>query len=200
MGFGYKTSWIAVRGRTPEEVADALCLTARRPMGYAEGTGAAYKSGIYVAPPVQGWILAHGRDVGRTVREDSAEMIEWLSDLSRTLGTVQFFGTHRVTDWHEWVWAEHGSMVRAYATADGQVTLFAGDVTEAERAVGVGLRDNEPGMESWEEDEQWESWYESIPREQHVMRIAGLWSVDPTSFDDSEVSGLGIYGVIAQPQ
>ncbi|HZM80642.1 MAG TPA: hypothetical protein VFC19_33385 [Candidatus Limnocylindrales bacterium] len=195
MGFGYKTSWIAVRGRTPEEVADALGLTDRRPMAYAEGTDAAYRAGVYVAPPVQGWILAHGR-VDRTIDVKSAQMLDWLSDLSKSLGTVQYFGTHRVTDWHEWAWAEHGSIVRAYAFSEGDVALFVGDVTGAERMVGKGLRDHEPDMDSWS-DEQWDSWYESAPGERHVMRIAGMWSVDPMSFDDNEVDGVGIYGVTA---
>jgi len=196
MGFGYKTAWIAVRGRSPEEVADALDLTSRQPTAYAEGTEAAYRSGVYVAPSIQGWILAHGRDVGRTIDATSAEMLEWLGHLSTSLGTVQYFGTHRVTEWHEWVWAEHGSIVRAYAFSEGDVALFIGDVTEAERAVGVGLRDHEPDMDSWS-DEQWDSWYESAPHERHVMQIAGRWSVDPMSFDDNEVAGLGIHGMIA---
>jgi hypothetical protein len=51
-------------------------------------------------------------------------------------------------------------------------------------------------MDSWS-DAQWDFWYESTPSEQHVMRIAGMWSVDPTSLDDDEIVGAGIHGAIA---
>lgn len=61
MGFGYKTSWLAVRGATVAEVADVLRLGGRREAGWTEGTAAAYREGIYVAGPVDGWTLAHGR-------------------------------------------------------------------------------------------------------------------------------------------
>ncbi len=61
MGFGFKTTSLAVRERSPEEVADALRLADRERLSWDEGVDRAYVSGVFVAGPVDGWTLAHGR-------------------------------------------------------------------------------------------------------------------------------------------
>ncbi|MFC7482899.1 hypothetical protein ACFQX7_26960 [Luedemannella flava] len=53
-GFSYKTSWLAVPGRSVEDVADALNLDHREVLDWATGTERAYKYGVYVASPVPG--------------------------------------------------------------------------------------------------------------------------------------------------
>ena len=51
-GFGYKTSWLAVRDRPASVVADALGLVDRRPADWADGTDEAYRQpGIWGRPP-----------------------------------------------------------------------------------------------------------------------------------------------------
>ncbi|GAB3516644.1 hypothetical protein GCM10027575_38320 [Phytohabitans suffuscus] len=60
MGFSYKTSWLAVPGGSTEDVADALGLSDRSRLGFAQGTELAYQTGVYVTAPVNGWTLAHG--------------------------------------------------------------------------------------------------------------------------------------------
>ena len=89
--FGFKDAWLAVRGSTPERVADALGLTGQRRLPWHEGVAAASEGGIFVSPPTSGWVLAVG--------------VDWLGSepdvtaLSDQLGTeVQYFATHRVIE------------------------------------------------------------------------------------------------------
>ena len=89
MGFGYKTSWIAVRDRTASQVAEALGLTRFRTMAFREGTELGYAAGLYVAPPYEGWTLAHGRALTAGIDPTSPAFVDWLARLSRTLGEVQ---------------------------------------------------------------------------------------------------------------
>ena len=194
MGFGYKTSWIAVRSRTTVEVADALTLGARRSMSFAAGTDAAYEGGVFVTPPIDGWTLAHGRELGDDIDLTGPEFLSWLVEMSRRLGEVQFFGTHRVAEWHQWASARDGVVLRAYAFADGEVALYVGEPTPAEVSCGIGTAPW-PGDESegWG-DVEWDRWFSTTPGEQDVMHIAGQWSVDPSLIDDDGVIGSGLFG------
>lgn len=92
MGFGYKTSWLAVEGRTAADVADALELHDREVLDWATGTERAYEYGVYVAASVSGWTLAHGR-LHLPADFDAADprFCDWLRQLSRSLGEVQYF-------------------------------------------------------------------------------------------------------------
>ena len=82
MGFGYKTAWIAVRDRTPEQVADALELTGRRGASFAAGTDAAYKQGVFVAAPIGLWTLAHGRGLFFIDTASTGSVfLAWLAEL-----------------------------------------------------------------------------------------------------------------------
>jgi hypothetical protein len=194
MGFGYKTAWIAVRSRTTVEVADALALGDLRSMTFADGTEAAYAGGVFVTPSIDGWTLAHGRELADEIGPTGPDFVDWLATMSRRLGDVQYFGTHRVSEWHQWACARDGAVVRAYAFADGEVLLFEGDPTPAEVSCGVGTESG-PGddAESWDEA-RWDRWFDATPSETDVMRIAELWSVDPCVIDDDVIVGNGLFG------
>ncbi len=196
-GFGYKTSWLAVRNRTPVEVADALGLYDRELLDWATGTGRAYQHGVYVAAPVPGWTLAHSRrhlPPGFDAAESSFP--DWLTALSRQLGEVQFFANERVPDYHAWAWARDGELMRAYCFIGelGEVPLFVGAATADEIELGIGIRGLTPGCENWS-DEEWTAWYDTTPCESDVLAIAGRWSIAPTAIDDATVTTPGIYGI-----
>ncbi|GLW29433.1 hypothetical protein [Actinoplanes regularis] len=195
-GFGYKTSWLAVRGRTPQQVADALELHHQEAVDWATGTDRAYRYGIFVATPVPGWTLAHGRrHVPATFDATEAPFPGWLTGLSRRLGEVQFFANERVSDYHAWARAQDGELLRAYCFGDGEVPLFIGAPTADEIELGTGTRGGEePDKEQWSDDD-WTAWYETTPSEDEVMAIAGRWSIDPTTIDGATVTALGIYGL-----
>ncbi|WP_426503875.1 hypothetical protein ACPPVO_40495 [Dactylosporangium sp. McL0621] len=196
-GFSYKTSWLAVRGRTPDEVADALALRERDVLDWAAGTDRAYRHGVYVAAPVPGWTLAHGR-MHLPPGFDATEppFSGWLRDLSRDLGEVQFFANERVPDYHAWARALDGELLRAYCFIGerGEVPLFHGDPTADEVELGIGTRGPEPGREHWSEEE-WGAWFATTPSESGVMAMAGRWSIDPNTIDDAAVTTTGIYGL-----
>ncbi len=192
MGFGYKTAWIAVSGGTTLEVADALSLGRRRPMSFAQGTEMAYSNGVYVSAPVNDWTLAHGRELVDDAGPTGPDFLRWLATMSGRLGHVQYFHTHRVADCHQWADARDGTVLRAYAYQDGGVAMFVGDPTAAEIECGLGAAlpsDSEAGGVSWE-DEDTDGW----PSEESVMRIASLWSVDPTTIDDRAITEDGLFG------
>ncbi|BEL03898.1 hypothetical protein Q0Z83_020890 [Actinoplanes sichuanensis] len=144
MGFGYKTSWLAVPDRTPVEVADALDLHSRETLDWPTGTGRAYDHGVFVAEPVPGWTVAHSR---RHLPPDfdatDPRFPAWLADLSRRLGEVQFFASERVGGYFAWARARDGHLSRAYCFTDDGVSPFIGEPTPAEIALNLGTRSSE---------------------------------------------------------
>ncbi len=191
-GFGYKTQWIAVRSWSPQKVADVLQLREREILGWDEGTLRAYRRGVYVVAPVPGWTLVHGC-FGTTFFPGSPTFLDQLSHLSRELGEVQFFGTHRVSGYCAWALALDGDVRRAYSSSYDGVELFVGHPTTDEIEMGRGLLDHrdsaDGGRESEDEDE------DDLPDEEDVMELAGRWSVDPTSLDGVPASYAGIFGI-----
>lgn len=196
MGFGYKTAWIAVRDVSVSEVATALGLDPIKPLPWGEGTERAYEQGVYVAGPVSGWVLAHGaRTLGDLLDATRPDFVERLTQLSTALGEVQFFGTHRVVEYHAWAHAQAGRVLRAYCYVGetGQVPLFLGEPSDAERELGVGTRQAPDDTEAWDTDR--DEWLATTPSEEHVLQVAGRWSADPSGIDD--MPSVGLYGETA---
>ncbi|MFD5813864.1 hypothetical protein [Streptomyces sp. NPDC127038] len=196
MGIGYKTSWLAVPGASGGAVADALGLAGRVAMDWDAGTEAAYRKGVFVASPVDGWTLAHGRidlDAGRD--GDGPAVLAWLGSLGRRFGELQYFSTDRVGECHAWARVEAGRVVRAYCYDGcvGDVLMRLGEPTEIERRLGVGLRGLEEGRERWGEAE-WDDWHAAMPDEQHVMAIARDWGICPLDIPDGTTVVDGIHG------
>jgi hypothetical protein len=192
MSFGFKTTWLAVRDRPAAEVADALGLTETSVARWDEGVDLAYQAGVFVTPPVDGWTLAHGRrDLSAGPMDPGFE--EWVTALSRRLGEVQVFTNDRVGSHYGWAWAKDGVIVRAFAVSGGPLPVFLGAVTAAEILLGRGLRTY--ADEDWQEwgEEEWDAWYAQEPNEFDVLKIAGLWSVDPSRIEGSLEAG--IYGM-----
>jgi hypothetical protein len=156
MGFGYKTSWIAVKDRTASEVALALGLTDLEETDWAAGVGRAYFEGVFVSEAADGWTLAHS---GLSLPDDSADFPGWLSELSSQLGVVQFFVNYRSNDYFAWFWAADGELIRGFATADAGPFLQIGNPTSAEQDLGERLN------------------------EDTVLSVAGEWSVNPVALE-----------------
>lgn len=172
VGFGPKTVWVAVRDRSLDEVASALRLADAERVEWDPGVAVAVEDDVrvFVTPPVDGWTLA----VGAALDWSPGEVAEWLATLSRALGEVQFFGTHRVGDYAAWARAVDGEVRRVF--------VFTGDVVEegtaddAERSLGIDLEERFPG-------------------EDDVLAMAGAWSLDPTTLETRESApGGGLLG------
>jgi hypothetical protein len=176
VSFGYKTQWVAVRSGTAVAVAAALGLSAARAMEYGTGCELAYQCGVYVADPVDGWVLAHGAlTLGAWLDATEPHFCDRLQQLSAALGEVQFFATNRIVEYHAWAVARDGQLVRAYCYfGEGDhAPLSIGEPTPAETAMNLGAASGT-----------------AIPSEDDVLRIAGMWSLDPTSLPHPPESGL----------
>jgi hypothetical protein len=57
MGFGYKTEWLAVRHDDARAVIAALGLEGTRSASWPEGTWAINDGGIFVTPPMHGFVF-----------------------------------------------------------------------------------------------------------------------------------------------
>lgn len=172
MGFGYKTAWLAAPTASPEAVADALDLRRRTSLPWREGTGAAYEQGVFIARPVPGWTLAHGRThLIDELEAPGPRFPDWLRHLSDQLGEVQFFLNDRSSGHFSWARAVAGEITRAYYYGDMTVFRDLGAPTDIEREFGA-----------------------ATPYEQHVMRVARSWSISPDDIPDDSVTASGIYG------
>ncbi|GAA1994890.1 hypothetical protein [Catenulispora subtropica] len=94
---------------------------------------------------------------------------------------------------HGWARAAGGEIIRAYYYGDAAVPLHIGDPTDIENELGVGHRWLDEGWQTWDEPE-WDAFFETVPREQHVMRIAQRWSICPLEIPEESVTDPGIYG------
>lgn len=230
--FGYKTSRFAVKASDPASVVDALDLGEAMPTNWASGLAAAYPHEIsqrsdpwlFVSPPVGGWVLAVSswlqyptavdahRDIGR-------EFDVLFFRLMRRFEDVQFFGSHRVSDFAAWARALEGKPTQIFAYADGHVLMNLGDQTSEEAKLGLadlsGLSPSDAEDEIFriaeeqgaEEEERVASGLSrteaqarvrqngrhAFPDESDVVELAALWSVDPTQLSNQDrPPGLGL--------
>jgi hypothetical protein len=179
VGFGGKQAWLAVRDSDSATVLDALGLRDLGDVPWREGIDIAHFTDDRVAltPPLPGarhasWVLAVGR---WWLRPDVAVDV---AELSARLHTeVQFFATHRVTELHRWQRAADGELVRAfgYVGQTGDITSWYGDPDPAERAAGLPeIMDAETIV---------------LVSEHDVLRVAGGWSIDPTTLTGRPAPG-----------
>jgi hypothetical protein len=190
-GFGYKSAWIAAKRASPEAVAEALGLRNVRAIAWDAGLAAAeaepYAS-VFVTPPIDGWVLGVGfalfalADARPPLVGRRAE--EWAARLQTE---VQYFATHRVVEAHAWARARPSGLERAYSYLgeSGEKLLDEGHPTAEERALGFAFFD--PGSADAEEDGYWEREDLTYASEEHVIRLASRWSLDPTSLDEREL-------------
>jgi hypothetical protein len=179
VGFGGKQAWLAIRDREPAAVLAALGLRDLGTVGWRDGIDLAHLSDdrVAVTPPLPGardtrWVLVAGRWLMRPATHLD------LPSLSAALGAeVQFFATHRVTESHRWQRAAGGLLIRAfgYVGQTGEVTSWHGDPDPAERDAGLpGKLDEETTV---------------LVAEQDVLRVAGAWSIDPTTIGGRPAPG-----------
>jgi hypothetical protein len=170
--FGPKIGWIAVRGASADAVAQALGLREIRTASWDDGIETAYREGVFVGPPVEGWVFAAGTDILHLEVDPAA--------LSRQLGSqVQLFRTYRGVGYCEWSRAENGIVTREarFGGETGEAHQ-SGEPTDAERALGLVEPDGGYG-------------------EDDVFAIAGAWSLDPTTLHDHPSDGTeGTWGLL----
>jgi len=206
--FGYKNAWFACRSDSPQAVTSALGIVGTGSCTWEDGIKASYThegppnlGPIFVTSPVDGWVLAVGRALWTLCDSDPPKVLEWCANLSQALGgaEVQYFSTYRVVEAHAWGRAKGGIARRSYILIDGEVHEDFGSQSEEEKALGFNFFDFCP-VEA-EDDSYADREDLELPGEEHVMRLAASWSVDPSELEgrDLEVES-GLLGRISLPE
>jgi hypothetical protein len=158
-----------VRAQDPQQVVRALGLRTVLAANWRAGLELGRENGVFVAPPVDGWVLAVGADLFLDPQHDAIPAV--LCRLSAAFGTAAWFATDERVDRHGWSLAQDGGIVRGYAFAGerGHVS-WIGEVTQAEHALGCFVDDP---RDTSDDDVKW--W----PDERTVLDLAAAWSLDP---------------------
>lgn len=179
--------WMAVRANSVREVRQAISLSDVTPCSIEDGLAGNHRQAIFLAPPVNGWVLVTGPGIPDPA-EDIDEVYHLLRALSIRLGSAQFFCFNRALGHHGWAWARGGGVVRAFAWAG--VTLWnEGEPTPAERTFRMRCPDyTDPAPQSALARESILSNLDKIPI------LAAKWSVDPVSVHQQMPHGIGVAG------
>lgn len=207
--FGYKNAWFACRAGSASEVAAALQLEQVASASWQVGVEASYASGrdsphvgdVFVTSPVDGWVLAVGRALWTLNDSQPPRVMAWCAKLSQALGgaEVQYFSTYRVVEAHAWGRAIGGVANRSYILVDGEIREDFGGQSDEEQRLGFKFFDF--GSSEAEDDGYLEREDLELPNEDHVMRLAAAWSVDPSAFQERALEvGSGLLGRIALPE
>lgn len=194
LGFGYKNMWIAVKTNDRDSLAKLLELKNVQETNWESGIKNAYQNAVFITPHIDEWTLAVGWGLPHGDSPDSIEEVkELLIKMSNEFDDVQFFCTHRVSEFHCWMKAADGAVIRVYANDGGGEGTIAveGEPTDAERKYNL--------FNSLSDEAKQEDYYErediDYPDEEMVMEIAGKWSIDPTGIEErTDIKGLGLVG------
>jgi len=180
-------SWLAIKSRNLRTVQSALGLHNPKPCSFLEGLAGEGK--LFIAPPIQGWILVLGE--GLPQPDDDVDICyRFLINISRRLGEVQFYSANRITSNHAWVRLNRGRVVRAYAWA-GKTLWHQGRKTASEEALSLRCLDyTEAAERSSLSEPDW-----IISNVEKVPLLAARWSLDPACIDERLLeTELGIAG------
>lgn len=183
LAFGYRMAWFAIRTRDPLAVIEELGLVGPEPCNWSSGLGTVYDRGlgdrhVFVSPAVNGWTFVVGlslpHPVGRSFIDKCTPV---LVSLGGRFAEVQYFFTFPPIDFFAWARVLDGRLVRAFAVGDEGVIWSKGRTTREERALGLSLFELR-GVRGRRGDAGGEIILH--PTEEHVMRLAHRWSLDPT--------------------
>ena len=180
--------WLAVRSQSSQAVQTALGLQHARACTWSDALGAPFEPRLFIAPPVDGWVLVMGCDLPDPA-DDIDDCFKFLVGLSEKLGEVQFFSRHRAVSHHGWARLEGGQVLRAYAWA-GETLWNQGEMTDAERelklrCLAYSQSSNVLGLAEREI---------LALNTERVVRLAARWSLDPTTVSGPTLEGPGIAG------
>jgi len=193
--FGYKIVWIAVKTDNKSELLKILGFKTSKPSNWKSGIENAYENSVFITPQIGEWTLAVGMGLPLGDSQESIEKLEKvLNELSSEFGEAQFFGTHRVVEYHNWMKSVNGKMERVYSYVGESMENIKvyGEPTEPERNLNL--------FNSLSEEAKSEEYYDredlDYADEELVMKIAEYWSVNPTKLTErTDIKNeLGILG------
>jgi hypothetical protein len=194
--FGYRMAWLAVRSRDPHAVANALGLTDATPCNWDSGIGTVYdrklgEDHVFITPPVNGWVFVVSVTLPHPAGQGFADKLTpMLVDLGGRFVEVQYFFSYPPIDMFAWARMIEGRLVRAFATGDEGILWNKGKTTREERELGLKMFELR-GVKGRRGDAGGELILH--PTEDHVMRLAHRWSLDPTTLDVAKIEpSLGL--------
>lgn len=195
VAFGTDMAWIAVRSGDTAAVMAALDLVGATRANWSSGIGTVYDKRlcddfVFVTPPVKGWTFITGVPLPLPANRAFVDKLTpLLAGLAGAFREVQYFASYPIIDLFAWARLERGRMTRAFAVGDEGVVWDRGRPSREERALGLKLFELR-GIRCRKGDTG-----ESIilhPTQEHVLRLAGNWSLDPTTFENrNEQPGVG---------
>jgi len=180
--------WLAVRSSSMEAVREALALGNTAPCPLRDGFARAQDSLLFIAPPVDGWIVVVGGALPDPA-EDIDRLHRFLTRLGQELGAVQFFSANPVLQHHAWARIEAGRIVRAYAWTS-EVAWNEGMRTAAEQQLGLVSYAYGEKPESGD----FQALEALALTTEGVRQLAARWSVDPLALNAGWCDAMGIAG------
>lgn len=181
--FGYDMAWMAVRTRDADSVIATLGLQDAEACNWSSGIGAVYdqsleQTHVFVSPPVNGWTFVVGLPLPHPT---TSAFVDKCSPLLVSMGgafiEVQYFFSYVPIDMFAWARMVDGHLLRAFAAGDEGVLWNKGKRTREERRLGLKLFELR-GLRGRRGDAGGDILLH--PTEDHVMRLASRWSLDPT--------------------
>ena len=169
ISFGYKISWYAVK--TSDNLAIKRLIKPNIRTMQCSWQEAMTNYYGFISPPINGWTLLIKKDFDQNL----------LEKLSKMFGEAQFFGSHRISDYYEYVKAIDGNIVR-HVLANGFVEKNIGELSiiemncdfSTEAMYDVLYEQNKTYLL-----EQYEDFDEDF-----IIKMAAEWSVNPTTIDE----------------
>ena len=179
--FGYKNSWLAIQAPTTEAVAEAAGISDLRPANWRTGILAASESGVFLTPPVSGWVLIVGYSLPDLDPDRRDDWESLLRPLAARFRQVCYFGTQRVVGYNAWAKFADGQLVRAlaYVGERGEILVNEGTPTPEEITLNHKFSSLPPGPLEGSEDD-----YPPTPDEEDVLDMAAAWSVSTRELPD----------------
>ena len=180
--FGYKISWYAIKNETPQSIVEKLKLKVIGESNWQNGIDRVHnlQNSAFVSPPLDDYVLVIGISP-----DDEHEIVK---KHALSFKELQYFGTHRVVEYHAWAKFIDGKIIRSYCYVgeSGEVTWCEGDITFEEKSLGF---DKFPS--STEETFSDEFDYGNLPNEENVLDIAKAWGIDPRFEGKTYEKGTG---------
>ena len=180
--FGYKCTWLAVKTSDSKKLTDLLHIKKITPCNWKYGIEGAYNKSIFVTPPVDGWILVCGNSLPAGDSDNGIDEIkEILKTLSKEFKEAQYFCTHRVVEFHCWMKAIDGNVIRVYSFLgeSGENICVEGKASDFEKKYKL--------INTFSKEAQDSNYYERTdliqPNESFLMEVAGNWSINPAELD-----------------
>jgi hypothetical protein len=197
--FGCSMAWLAIRSEDPESVIEALRLEVS-PCNWSSGIDAVYDdwlgvARVFISPPVDGWIFVVGLPLPHPLGKGFVDKCTpLLVDLGGHFEEVQYFFSYPPLDYYAWARVKDGRLLRAFAASDEGLIWNKGRPSQEEQALGLSFFELR-GVEGRKGDAGGELIMH--PTEDHIMRLANRWSIDPTTLGEGHAAPA--LGYIALP-